>query len=210
MAARVGQVVGGVFIALGIVRFFGGAGFGGLWIAFIGWFILQAASESYLQVGLAQAFNGVIVEHVMTRDCQTVDGNLNLQLFVDETLLRTGNRCFIVLDNSGFAGLVTPQEIKEIDRARWPYTTLFDIMRPLAEIRTVTPNTPLKEALEIMSSQDLNQLPVVSNRHVDGVRHAGPSPQLSAHADRAESLSRSPPLFGQDYGVRERLNHKSR
>jgi Zn-dependent protease/predicted transcriptional regulator len=169
IAARVGQIVGGVFIAFGIVQFFGGAGFGGLWIAFIGWFILQAASESYLQVGLAQVLSGVIVEHVMTRDCQTVDGNLNLQLFVDETLLRTGNRCFIVLDNSGFAGLVTPHEIKEIDRARWPYTTLFDIMRPLEEIRTVTPKTPLKEALEIMSSQDLNQLPVVSNRHVDGV-----------------------------------------
>jgi Zn-dependent protease len=90
IAARVGQAVGGVFIALGIVEFFGGAGFGGLWIAFIGWFLLQAASESYLQVGLAQALEGVTVAHVMARDCQAVDGNLNLQLFVDETLLRTG------------------------------------------------------------------------------------------------------------------------
>lgn len=169
VAARVGQAVGGVFITLGIVRFFGGAGFGGLWIAFIGWFLLQAASESYLQVGLEQALKGVTVAHVMSRDCQTVDGNLNLQLFVDETLLRTGNRCFVVLDNSGLAGIVTPHEVKKIDRARWPYTTLFDVMRPLEEIRTVTPETPLKAALEIMGSQDLNQLPVVSNRHVDGV-----------------------------------------
>jgi len=169
VAARVGQAVGAGFIALGIVRFFGGAGFGGLWIAFIGWFLLQAASESYLQVSLAQAFEGVTVAHVMTPDCQTVDGHLNLQLFVDETLLRTGNRCFVILDNSGLAGLVTPQEIKQIDRARWPYTTLFDIMRPLAEIRTVTPDTPLKTALEVMASQDLNQLPVVADHHVDGV-----------------------------------------
>ena len=53
--------------------------------------------------------------------------------------------------------------------ARWPYTTLFDIMRPLAEIRTVAPDTPLKTALEIMGSQNLNQLPVVSDHHVDGV-----------------------------------------
>jgi Zn-dependent protease len=169
MAARVGQAVGGAFIALGIVRFFAGAGFGGLWIAFIGWFLLQAARESYLQVDLAQAFEGVTVAHVMARDCQTVDGHLNLQLFVDETLLRTGNRCFVILDNSGLAGMVTPQEIKQIDRARWPYTTLFDIMRPLSEIRTVAPDTPLKTALEIMGSHDLNQLPVVSDHHVDGV-----------------------------------------
>jgi predicted transcriptional regulator len=79
-----------------------------------------------------------------------VDGHLNLQHFVDETLLRTGNRCFVILDNSGLAGL-------------------FDIMRPSAEIRTVAPDTPLKTALEIMGSQDLNQLPVVSDHHVDGV-----------------------------------------
>ena len=61
LAARVGQVVAFGFIALGIFRFFGGAGIGGLWIAFIGWFLLQAARESYVQVGLAHALKGVRV-----------------------------------------------------------------------------------------------------------------------------------------------------
>ena len=168
-AARVGQAVGGAFIVLGILRFFGGADVGGLWTAFIGWFLLQAASERHLQVGLAQALKGATVGEVMTHEFQTVDGNLNLHLFVEETLIRTGIRCFIILDNSGLAGIVTPHEIKSLDRARWPYTTLFDIMRPLEEIRSVTAETPLKAALEIMGKQDLNQLPVISNHHVDGV-----------------------------------------
>ena len=57
------------FIALGIVQYFGGAGIGGLWIAFIGWFLLQAARESCVQVGLAHALKGVRVADVMTRDC---------------------------------------------------------------------------------------------------------------------------------------------
>lgn len=56
-----------MFIALGIFRFFGGAGVGGLWIAFIGWFLLQAARESYVQVDLAHALEGVRVADVMTR-----------------------------------------------------------------------------------------------------------------------------------------------
>ena len=55
LAARIGQVVAFCFIAVGIFEFFGGAGFGGLWIAFIGWFLLQAARESYMQVGLTHA-----------------------------------------------------------------------------------------------------------------------------------------------------------
>ena len=117
----------------GIFRFFGGAGIGGLWIAFIGWFLLQAARESYVQVGLAHALKGVRVADVMTRDCPTVDGWLNVQNFVEQELLRTGRRCFIVVDKGEITGLVTPHEIKQIDRAKWPFMTLHDIMRPLED-----------------------------------------------------------------------------
>ncbi len=151
IAARAGQVVAFGFIAFGIFRFFGGAGIGGLWIAFIGWFLLQAARESYVQVGLAHALKGVRVADVMTRDCPTVDGWLNVQNFVDQELLRTGRRCFIVVDKGEITGLVTPHEIKQIDRAKWPFMTLHDIMRPLEDLRSVTPDTPLTSALESMS-----------------------------------------------------------
>ena len=168
-AARIGQAVAFAFIAFGIFRFFGGAGIGGLWIAFIGWFLLQAARESYVQVGLAHALKDVRVADVMTRDCPTVDGGLNVQTFVEQDLLRTGRRCFIVVDKGEITGLVTPHEIKQIDRAKWPFMTLHDIMRPLADLRAVAPDAPLMSALESMSSYDLNQLPVISNRHLEGV-----------------------------------------
>jgi Zn-dependent protease len=168
-AAKVGQAVAFGFIALGIFRFFEGAGIGGLWIAFIGWFLLQAARESYVQVGLAHALKGVRVADVMTRDCPTVEGWLNVQNFVEQELLRTGRRCFIVMDKGEIAGLVTPHEVKEIDRAKWPFKTLHDIMRPREDLRSVTPDTLLTSALESMSRYDLNQLPVVSNSHLEGV-----------------------------------------
>ena len=95
---------------------------------------LQAARESYVQVGLAHALKGVRVADVMTRDCPTVDGWLNVQNFVEQELLRTGRRCFVVVDNGEVTGLVTPHEIKQIDRAKWPFTTLHDIMRPLDDL----------------------------------------------------------------------------
>jgi Zn-dependent protease/predicted transcriptional regulator len=168
-AARAGQAVAFVFIGLGIVRFFSGAGVGGLWIAFIGWFLLQAARESYVQAGLVHALEGVRVADVMTRDCTQVDGWLNVQNFVEQELLRTGQRCFVVVEKGEVAGLITPHEIKAVDRARWPYTTLRDIMRPIEEVHSVTPDTLLKSALESMSREDLNQLPVVSGGHLEGV-----------------------------------------
>jgi Zn-dependent protease/predicted transcriptional regulator len=168
-AARVGQIVALGFIALGIYRFFGGAGIGGLWIAFIGWFLLQAARESYVRVGLTHALEGVRVADIMTKDCPTVDGWLNVQNFVEQQLLRTGRRCFMVMDKGEITGLVTPHEIKEIDRAKWPFLTMHDIMRPLEDLRAIAPDAPLTSALESMSRYDLNQLPVISNGHLDGV-----------------------------------------
>ena len=169
LAARTGQFVAFAFIAWGIVRYFGGAGIGGLWMAFIGWFLLQAARESYIQVGVAHALNGVRVADVMTRDCPTVDGWLNVQNFVDQELLRTGQRCFMVVEKGEITGLVTPHEVKQVDRAKWPYMTLHDIMRPLTDLQSVSPDMPLTAALESMSRYDLNQLPVISGHHLEGV-----------------------------------------
>src|SRR5579862_4276576 len=104
LAARTGQAVALLFIAFGIFRFFGGAGIGGLWIAFIGWFLMQAAGASYATVALTAGLKDVRVNDVMDRDCTTVDGNLNVQNFVEEHLLRTGRRCFVVTQNGQVAG----------------------------------------------------------------------------------------------------------
>jgi Zn-dependent protease/predicted transcriptional regulator len=172
-AAKAGQGVALAFIAFGIFRFFGGAGVGGLWIAFIGWFLLQAARESYVQGGLAHALEGVRVADLMTRDCPTVEGWLNLQNFVVQELLRTGRRCFVVVEKGELTGLSTPHEIKQIDRAKWPFMTLHDVMRPIKDLRSVAPRASLKSALELMSRDDVNQLPVVSNGHLEGMLSRG-------------------------------------
>lgn len=173
IAARVGQLVAFGFIILGIVRFFGGAGFGGLWIAFIGWFLLEAARESYSQVATTQSLRGLRVGDVMARDFPVVDGRSNLQNFVDEHLLRTGRRCFVVQEDSRLVGLITAHEVKEVERAQWPYKTVDDVMHPLDQLHTISPDTPVTEALETMVSENVNQLPVVRDGRFTGIISRG-------------------------------------
>jgi Zn-dependent protease/predicted transcriptional regulator len=169
LAARTGQVVAFGFIALGIFEYFGGAGFGGLWIAFIGWFLLQAAKESYMQVGLTEALKDVRVADLMTRECATIDQSMSVERLVENELLRTGQRCFIVVDKGVVMGLITPHEVKQLDRAKWPSTAVHEIMRPLSDLRSVMPDVPVLRALETMGRYDLNQLPVISDHHLEGV-----------------------------------------
>ena len=173
IAARVGQVVAFGFILLGILQFFRGEGFGGLWIAFIGWFLLDAARASGAQVEITERLSGVKVGDVMTEHFPVVDGNSNLQSFVQEHLLPTGNRCFVVTEQGTPAGIITPHEVKAIDRARWPYTTVSDVMLPLDNLRTVSPDRPLSEALEMMGREDVNQIPVVQQGRLAGIISRG-------------------------------------
>lgn len=169
IAAQVGQLVAFFFIIWGIFRFFGGAGIGGLWIAFIGWFLLDAARASYAQVITTESLRGVHVGEVMARDCPKVDGRSNLQTFVDEHLLRTGRRCFVVEEQGRIIGLITPHEVKEVERQKWPYTTVDDVMRPLEQLHTISSDLPVIEALERMAREDVNQLPVVQQGKLAGV-----------------------------------------
>jgi Zn-dependent protease/predicted transcriptional regulator len=173
IASRVGQLVALAFIMLGIWRFFSGAGFGGLWIAFIGWFLLDAARTSGAQVEISERLTGIRVGDVMAREFPIVDANSNLQTFVQEHLLPTGYRCFVVSEQGRPAGIITPHEVKAIDRARWPYTTVGDVMRSLESLRTVGPERPVAEALETMGREDVNQMPVVQHGNLAGIISRG-------------------------------------
>jgi CBS domain-containing protein len=154
---------------LGLYRFFVGANFGGLWLAFIGWFLLDASRSSYIHVGLVEGLRGRPVSDIMDRDCPTVEGHLSLQDFVHEYLLRSGRRCFAVVQNGHLTGLITPNEVKHVDRERWEQTSVQAVMRPLSQLRTIAPDTPAIQALEIMSREDINQLPVLSNGRLEGI-----------------------------------------
>ena len=169
IAARAGQGVAVMFIMAGLADYLAGGGFNGLWITFVGWFLLQAASESEVQIGLRRSLEKVRVGDVMSRDCPVVDGHLNLQDFVEGELLRTGKRCFLVTENGKLAGLVTPHEIKKKEKRVWSLTTLDDVMVSVDQVRTIAPDRSLEDALELMSRENLNQLPVVQNGNLQGI-----------------------------------------
>jgi Zn-dependent protease len=172
-AAQVGQVVAFFFILSGLFRFFVGANFGGLWMAFIGWFLLDAARSSYLQVGLSAELRNRSVGDIMQHDCGTVESYISLRDFVDQYLLHSGSRCFLVAQDHHTAGIVTADDIRSVNREDWDRTSVQSIMRPLAQVPTVPPEMPALKALEIMSRDHQNLLAVVSNGQVQGIFSRG-------------------------------------
>ena len=168
-AARVGQAIAVIFIGFGVFRFFEGAGLNGLWLAFIGWFLLQAASATYLQIQTGKLLGGLRVKDLMSPSYETVSPNVSLQEFVQQRLMRTGRRCYLVMENSQLLGMITANEIRGVDSRGWAFKTVGDVMRPADDIHFVSPDMTALEALEIMGRKDVHQLPVLSNGKIEGV-----------------------------------------
>ena len=98
-----------------------------------------------------------------------VSANISVQTLVDDHLLRTGQRCFVVGDPGRIVGLITSHEIKGVPRGRWARTPLNDVMRPIGQLRTVQPDMLAIDALTLMGREDVNQLPVMSEGKFEGM-----------------------------------------
>jgi Zn-dependent protease/CBS domain-containing protein len=171
IASIIGQTFAMGFIVLGVFAFFGGSGIGGLWIAFIGWFLLNAAKATYSQLEITEGLKDVKVGDLMNRDCPILEPRMNIQTMVEENMLKTGQRCYLVADGiSGEPeGLITPHEIKGISKEMWPMTLVGDIMKPFTEVHTISQTAPVMEALEKMGREDVNQLPVMDGNRLAGI-----------------------------------------
>lgn len=165
----VGQFIAYLFILWGIWQFFGGNILNGIWIGFIGWFLLNAAQSANAQVMLQTMFKGVTVGKVMNPSPAVVPANISLQRLIDEYFLPQGLRSALVMQGDLLAGLITLSDIRHVPREEWSQTPVGHAMIPLEKIHVVSPEQNLNDVLPLMTGQDVNQLPVVQNGRLVGI-----------------------------------------
>lgn len=168
-ASLVGQAVAYLFILAGIWQIFTGDWIGGLWIAFIGWFLDNAATSSYRQLTVRNLLAGHTVREVMTRDCPEVTPGLTLDRLVSERMLPSGARCFPVVEGGLVRGLLTMHNIKGVSQDRWAMTTVEQVMTPLDGLKRVGPDEGLWTAMQSMTEKGVNQLPVMEDSRLLGM-----------------------------------------
>lgn len=162
-ASGVGRLVAFLFIFWGIWMIFGGNWVNGLWIAFIGWFLENAATASAREVAFRELLEGHTASEVMTADCPYVSPDVSVDELVHEYILPTSRRCFPVVEDGHVQGIVTLHHVKEVPRERWTSTTVGKAMTPFDQLQKVNPDEGLYDALRRMATEDVNQLPVVDD-----------------------------------------------
>ena len=169
IAANVGRFFASVLIFAGVWQMFRGNFGGGLWVAFIGWFLDNAASVEIQQVVLQGLLTGHRVSQAMSTHCATIPEDLTLQQLVDEQILGSGQRSFLVNRGDKTIGLITLHRIKEVPRHEWATTSAAQVMLPFEQLKCVDFDTELWSALQDMDRNGVNQMPVVRDRHVVGM-----------------------------------------
>jgi len=169
IASITGQIVAYLFIFWGIWQLFSGSVLNGIWLGFIGWFLLSAAQSANSQVMLESVLRGVTVGEVMNPTPTLVPANISLQQLVDQYFLPQGLRSALVMQADQLAGLITLSDIRHVPREQWGQVTVGHAMIPLERLHVVQPQQNLNDVLPLMAGRDVNQLPVVQNGAVVGV-----------------------------------------
>lgn len=169
IAAIGGQAIAIGFIGLGIWLGFTSGLANGLWMAFIGWFLLSAASGSMAYASFQKSVHGLKVSEVMRREVPFVPPFLSLKNLVQQYVLGSGHRVMLVGDGFTAQGVISLDKITAVGQSRWALMTTEQAMTPLQSLESVDPQTDLVTAMRLMESQQLDLLPVMENGQVVGV-----------------------------------------
>ncbi len=164
-AARAGKTLGSLAIAFAILGVFGRVipTFMGLYLALIGWFILQNATAYDRLTDLQETLLNLKAQDAMTREFRVVDADLTLRQFADDYLLSaTRAPIYFAASNGRYRGMVEADTLQTIERSQWETQTLFSIVKPLAEIPSVQEATSLIDVIHLMETKALPRVTVLS------------------------------------------------
>jgi Zn-dependent protease/predicted transcriptional regulator len=134
----------------------------GLWFAFIGWFLLNAAQESVAQLAIREMLTGLRASDVMSQEIPTISGSVSLVEYGAE-VLRTGRRFHLVTTDDRLVGMMNTHALNAVPQDEWASTSVQGAMIPRDKVLWAAPEEPLLRLLERLSALDINQMPVVSD-----------------------------------------------
>ncbi len=169
IAANLGRVIAFLFIIFGVWQVFKGNLVGGIWIAFIGWFLESAANAQVQQQLFHDLLAGHTVSQAMNRNYAVVTPDVHIRQLVENQIFGSGSRFFVVRDGEKVLGFLTLHNIHNVPKQQWETTTATEIMSPVERIHWLGPDLPLNKAMALMDQDGISQMPVMQDGKVIGM-----------------------------------------
>jgi len=169
IASLAGQAVGWLLVAGGVAYLLAGNLAGGIWFAFIGWFLVQAARASYQELQLRHMLRGVEAEDVMAGNLLRIPPDLTLQDAVDDYFMRYDHGAFPVDEQGRTIGLLTLRGVRRVPREQWSARRVRDFMVPLGDQVVVAPDARMDGVLGKLEDGEAGRVLVVQDGEVVGI-----------------------------------------
>jgi Zn-dependent protease/CBS domain-containing protein len=162
-AGRVGQFVGWIGIALGLLSIFGISNIGSIWTLLIGFFLLQNAGLSTQSASLQERLMGLKAEDAVLPNSPIVPADLSLREFANDYIIGKDQwHRFLVTDENGqLMGAIALDDMKAIPTSEWTTIQVRELMKPVDFSTTVQSDQSLLEVVTLLEEEKLTQLPVV-------------------------------------------------
>jgi Zn-dependent protease/CBS domain-containing protein len=168
VAAGIGRGFGFLFIGLGVLMLIVDGAFSGAWLAFVGWFLLQAATAEARYVATKQALDGLKVRDLMVRQPVTVDADLSLGQFMDEVAWSRRYTTYPVLEHGHPIGLLAFRSVATVPRNEWNARRVRDAMIPRDQVPLLDEGEEAIDALAELSAAEVNRGLVVDDGRLAG------------------------------------------
>jgi CBS domain-containing protein len=121
----------------------------GLWMAFIGWFLVGAAGTEAGQAQLRRALANIPVRRLFGRRPQTVPADVPVTEAIEDWFRPLGADAFLVADQTGeVVGVLTLEDV----RGAAPDREVQDVMRPLDGVARIDADASAVTALDALAS----------------------------------------------------------
>ena len=157
LAAEIGRGFGFLFIGLGLFEFFFRSSFEGVWLAFIGWFLLQAAGGEARYLAARQALGGLHVRDLMVREPVSVGPEQTLGEFMDEVVWSRRHTTYPVVENGRAVGLLPFRRVATVPRQEWDAHLVRETMVPLDQVPLFAEDDELIDALGELGESELSR-----------------------------------------------------
>jgi Zn-dependent protease len=148
-AVWVGRLFAFLMIAIGLLELFTGAVVDGIWIAFIGWFLLSAGSSEEAGTTIKTLLKSVPVSAAMTSPVVTVPDWLTIGQFLESVAPQHRFTTYPVHDPSGkLTGMVRLSDLIRVQSDERDRKRLSDSARPISQVPVTRPGEDLAALIE--------------------------------------------------------------
>jgi Zn-dependent protease len=157
VAAGIARGIAFLLIGGGVALLIFESSFSGAWLAFIGWFLLQAAGSEARHLATREALGGLRVRDLMVRDPVTVDPDLTLGEFVDRVAWGRRHTTYPVVGDGRTLGLLPFRCVAEVPRGEWEERRVRDCLLGLDAVPVLDEDAELVDALRLLSEGDVHR-----------------------------------------------------